>query len=293
MRMQTSESTVRANGIDIAFDTFGDKSLPPVILIMGLSSQMIIWEDDFCSRLAARGYWVIRFDNRDVGKSTRLDKMGMPRFKDILKGMRTGMQYTLNDMSDDTLGLIEALGIPSAHIVGASMGGMIAQILAMEHPERVRTLTIIMSSTGNPLLPPPTPEAIQYLFLPFPTQRADYIEHFIQMWRILNGGELPIEEERLLELAERTFERGVSPIASARQLAAIYASGSRKDMLASLSIPTLVIHGENDPLLPLECGRDVAKSIPGSKLKIIPGMGHALPPAVWDEVIDAIAGHAQ
>ncbi len=291
--MQTSESTVRTNGIDIAFDTFGDKSCEPMVLIMGLSSQMIIWEDDFCTRLAARGYWVVRFDNRDVGNSTRLDMLGMPRFKDIIKGMGTGMPYTLNDMADDTLGLLEALHIPSAHIVGASMGGMIAQILAMDHPERVRTLTIIMSSTGNPLLPPPKPEAVQYLLRPFPTQRDEYIEHFIKMWKILNGGELPMEEERLQELAERTFERGVSPVASARQLAAIFASGSRKDRLASLHIPTLVIHGENDPLLPLECGLDVAKSIPGSKLKVIPGMGHALPPAVWDEVIEAIAGHAQ
>ncbi len=291
--MQTSESTVRANGIDIAFDTFGDRDCTPMVLIMGLSSQMIIWEDDFCSRLAAKGFWVIRFDNRDVGNSTRLDVMGMPRFRDILNGVQTGMPYTLDDMAEDTTGLLDALDIESAHIVGASMGGMIAQILATEKPERVRTLTIIMSSTGNPLLPPPKPEAVQYLFLPFPTQRDDYIDHFIRMWKILNGNELPMDDERLMELAERTFERGVSPVASARQFAAILASGSRKESLASIQAPTLVIHGERDPLLPLECGIDVARSIPGSRLKIIPGMGHAMPPVVWREVIDVIAEHAQ
>lgn len=291
--MQTSEAIVRANGIDIAYDTFGDNTKPPMILIMGLSSQMIIWEDDFCSQLAGKGFWLIRFDNRDVGNSSKLDLLGMPNFRDMLHGKVAGMPYTLDDMAYDTLGLIEALGLPSAHIVGASMGGMIAQLLAMNNPERVRTLSIIMSSSGNPLLPPPKPEALQFLYRPFPTQEDDYTDHFIRMWQILSGEELPMEELRLRDLAERTFERGVSPVASARQLAAIFASGSRKERLGSIKAPTLVIHGEEDPLLRVECGIDIAQSIPGSKLKLIPGMGHALPPVVWDEIIGAVSDHAK
>lgn len=291
--MHTDETTVHANRIDIAYDTYGDRSSPPMVLIMGLLSQMIFWEDEFCARLADKKFWVIRHDNRDAGNSSKLDMMGMPSFQDLLNMSTISMPYTLQDMAKDTISLLDALDIPHAHIVGASMGGMIAQILAMEYPERVRTLTVIMFSTGDPLLPPPKPEVFPYLSIPFPMQADLFIEHFTMMWKILNGKELPVDEEHIRELASKTFDRGVSPIASSRQLAAVIASGSRKEQLQSIKTPTLVIHGEIDPLLPVQCGIDVAESIPGSTLKIIPSMGHTLHPYLWEEIIDAIEGHAK
>jgi pimeloyl-ACP methyl ester carboxylesterase len=290
--MRTAEAMVSTNGIDIAFDTFGNPGSPSMLLIMGLSSQMILWEDEFCEKFAARGFRVIRFDNRDVGRSTRLDTLGMPNFREIMKGGPATIPYTLSDMAEDAFGLLDALDIDAAHIVGASMGGMIAQVMAKSQPARVSTMTLIMSSSGNPLLPPPSPEALLYLYKPMPVQRDQYIDHFIKMWQVLNGDSLPLEDEHLKGLAERTFERGVSSVASARQLAAVFASGSRQEMLASISTPTLVIHGENDPLLQLECGKDLARCIPGSRLRVVPGMGHFLSPAVWDEIIDAVSGHA-
>ncbi|MDM7935534.1 MAG: alpha/beta hydrolase [Methanothrix sp.] len=209
-----------------------------------------------------------------------------------MKGSPAAVPYTLSDMAVDAFGLLDALGIETAHVAGASMGGMIAQVMAESEPERVRTMTLVMSSSGNPDLPPPRPEALFYLYKPMPAQRDQYIDHFIKMWQVLNGGMLPLDVEHLKGLAERTFERGVSSVASARQLAAIFVSGSRQDMLGSIRTPTLVIHGENDPLLQLECGMDLARCIPGSSLKVIPGMGHFLAPAVWDEIIDAVSGHA-
>jgi pimeloyl-ACP methyl ester carboxylesterase len=291
--MHTSESTVQANGIDIVYDTFGDRSCPPLVLIMGLSSQMVIWEDQFCTRLSERGFWVIRFDNRDVGRSSKLDLLGRPDFKALFSGNPLASIYTLDDMARDTLGLLFALGIESAHFAGVSMGGMIGQILAMDYADRVRTLTVIMSTTGNPLLPPPKPEAVQVLYRPFPTEEKAYVEYFIEMWKILSGNVLPFERERVERLAHLTFERGVYPAGSGRQIAAVISSGSRKERLAAVKVPVLVIHGDQDPLLPVECGIDVAESIPGAELKIIPGMGHALSRSVWDEIIDAIDRHAR
>ena len=288
---RTGESGVHVNGVEIVYDTFGHRGDPPVLLIMGLSAQMIMWEDEFCSRLAGKGLFVVRFDNRDVGRSSKLDAMGMPSFNGVFRGAAAGSPYTLHDMADDTLGLMDALGIPSAHIVGASMGGMIAQVMALEHPRRVGTLTLIMSSSGNPFLPPPKPGILPVLFKPFPSEREKFVRHFLHIWRVLNGGEIPVDPSRMLKLAECSFERGVSQGGSARQLAAIFASGSRKNVLPSLSVPTLIIHGDADPLLPMECGVDLAESIPGSRLKIIKGMGHTLPPAVWDDVITAIVRH--
>lgn len=288
---RTGERRVHTNGVEIAYETFGDRGDPPVLLIMGLSTQMIMWEDEFCQRLAGRGFFVIRFDNRDVGMSTKLDMSAVPDFNAIFPGRPAGVPYTLHDMTYDTLGLMDSLDISRAHIVGASMGGMIAQLLALKNPLRVHTLTLIMSSSGNPFLPPPKPEALRVLLRPIPLQRDKYIEHFLETWGILNGAEIPIDRARLRRLAECSFERGVSPGGSARQLAAILSSGSRKGMLSAISIPTLVVHGDADPLLPIECGADLAEGIPGSRLKVIKGMGHALPPAVWSDVINAIVRH--
>jgi pimeloyl-ACP methyl ester carboxylesterase len=269
-----------------------------MLLIMGLGCQMINWREEFCSHLAARGYWVIRFDNRDVGLSTRLDETGVPNITALTEALERGeavqVPYLIRDMADDAVGLLDALEIESAHVVGLSMGGNIAQMMAIHHPDRVSTLTSIMSSTREPGLPPPTEEALVVLSDPAPTDRAGYIEYRIRHRQVLSGPEYPIDETRAREHAGRRFDRGLTPAAGfARQLAAIIASGSRKEALKSVTTPTLVIHGNADPLVPVECGIDTADSIPGAELLIIEGMGHEWQhPALWSQMIDAIARHA-
>jgi pimeloyl-ACP methyl ester carboxylesterase len=287
---------IRVNGIELVYDTFGEPSAPPLLLIMGLGGQMIAWDEEFCTELAGRGYWVIRFDNRDVGLSTRLDEAGVPDILALMQAQARGeavqAPYTLRDMAGDAAGLLDALQAGSAHVVGASMGGMIAQELTIHHPERVRTLTSIMSSTGNPELPPPTPEAMSVLVTPFPTDREGYLESSVHTSRILAGPGFPFDEDRAREHAGQVFDRGLSLAGTARQLAAILASGSRKEALQAVTVPTLVIHGDADPLVPVECGMDTANSVPGAELLIIEGMGHDLPLAVAPRVIAAIVRHA-
>lgn len=293
---RSDPASVKSNGIEIVYDTFGEPPAPPLLLIMGLGQQMIVWDEEFCTRLAIRGYWVIRFDNRDIGLSTRFDEAGVPDIPALMQalGQREAVRalYLLRDMADDAIGLLDALEIESAHVVGVSMGGGIVQEMAIHHPDRIRTMTCIMSSTGDPDLPPPTLEALSILLTPAPADRAGYIESSVQTWRVLNGPGFPIDEDRIRERAGRSFDRGLSPAGTVRQLAAILASGSRKEALKSVTIPTLVIHGNADPLVPVEGGIDIANSIPGAELMIIEGMGHDLPPAVAPQVIEAIARHA-
>jgi pimeloyl-ACP methyl ester carboxylesterase len=195
-------------------------------------------------------------------------------------------------MAGDAVGLLDALEIASAHIVGASMGGMIAQVMAIHHPDRVRTLTSIMSTTGNPGLPPPTPEATAFLVTPIPMDREGYIEHSVKISHVLGGPVIPIDEALARKQAELSFDRNLNPAGLPRQLAAILASGSRVEALQSVNLPTLVIHGDADPLVTVEGGIDTANAVPGAELMIIEGMGHALPPVLWPQVIDAIAKHA-
>jgi pimeloyl-ACP methyl ester carboxylesterase len=210
----------------------------------------------------------------------------------LLQGKAIQAPYTLRDMADDAVGLLDALGIESAHVAGISMGGMIAQEMVIHYPARVRTLTSIMSSTGNPDLPPPTPEALSVLVTPFPTDREGYLEYSIRTWRVLSGPGFAVDDDRVKERARRFFDRGLSLTGTTRQLAATLASGSRQEALRSVTVRTLVIHGDADPLIPVECGIDTAKSIPGAELLIIKGMGHDLPPAVAPQVIEAIVRHA-
>jgi pimeloyl-ACP methyl ester carboxylesterase len=267
-----------------------------MLLIMGLGAQMIHWDDEFCAQLAVRGFRVIRFDNRDIGKSSRLS--GGKRLTPLellkLRFLKIPIQapYKLIDLAKDTIGLMDALGIKSAHLVGASMGGMIAQEVAISFPERVRSLTSIMSTTGNPKVPPPTREASAVLMAPPPATRDEYITRFAQTWKVLRVGSFPQDEALDRSRAERTYERGLNPAGVGRQLRAILASGSRKERLASVKAPTLVIHGTVDPLVRPEGGKDTAASIPGAKLLMIEGMGHALPIPMWPQIIDAIDKHA-
>jgi len=293
---RTEARFAEANGIRLCYDTFGDANAPPLVLVMGLAAQMIAWDDAFCAQLAARGYRVIRFDNRDIGLSTRFDAAGVPdigaALMAALQGKAVSAPYRLEDMALDTVGLLDALGIERAHVVGASMGGAIAQTLAIHHPQRLRTLTSIMATSGAPGLPPPTPEAMAVLMKPTPADFESYAQSYAQTWKVLRAGSFPEDEARDRAKAEQNFARGLSPAGVARQLAAILASGSRQPALASVTVPTLVIHGDADPLVPLACGLDVARTVPGSRLAVMEGMGHALPISFWPRIIDAIAAHA-
>jgi pimeloyl-ACP methyl ester carboxylesterase len=294
---RTAPAVAKANGIELCYDTFGDPAAAPLLLIMGLAAQMIAWDDEFCGLLAGRGYRVIRFDNRDIGLSTRFDAAGLPdvpaAFMAAMQGRPVNAPYLLRDMADDAAGLLDALGISAAHVVGASMGGAIGQTLAIHHPSRLRSLTSIMATTGAPGLPPPTPQALAMLFKPTPTDQAGYFESYVQTWKVLRVGSFPLDEARDLARAGQNFARGLNPAGVARQMAAILASGSRKEALAGVRVPTLVIHGDVDPLVPLACGIDTAESVPGARMRVIAGMGHALPISMWPQIIDAIAEHAQ
>lgn len=286
----------RANGIDICYEAFGDPNAEPMLLIMGLGAQMIHWDDEFCRQLSARGFRVIRFDNRDIGKSSRMT--GGKRLSPLellkLRFLKIPVEapYKLLDMARDTTGLIDVLGIKSAHLVGASMGGMIAQEIAISFPDRVRSLTSIMSTTGNPKVPPATREAAAMLMAPPPTTKEEYFDRFAQTWKILRVGSFPEDEALDRSRAERTYERGLNPAGVGRQLRAVLASGSRSERLRAVKAPTLVIHGTVDPLVRPEGGKDTAASIPGAKLLMIDGMGHALPIPMWPQIIDAIDKHA-
>ena len=285
-----------ANGIELCYEIFGDAEAEPMLLIMGLGAQMIHWDDDFCRQLAARGFRVIRFDNRDIGQSSKLTGGKRLGAVELLK-MRflkipVAAPYKLHDMAKDVIGLMDTLGIKSAHLVGASMGGMIAQEVAISFPQRVRSLTSIMSTTGDPKLPQATREATAVLMAPPPVTKEEYFVRFAQTWKVLRVGSFPQDEALDRSRAERTYARGLNPAGVGRQLRAVLASGSRKKLLAAVKAPTLVIHGTVDPLVRPESGKDTAASIPGAKLLLIEGMGHALPIPMWPQIIDAIAKHA-
>lgn len=286
----------RANGIELEYESFGRAGDPPLLLVMGLGAQMILWHDEFCGALAERGFHVTRFDNRDVGRSTWLDAAGMPDVLGALAAAGAGQPidapYRLSDMAGDAVALLDTLGAGSAHVVGASMGGMIAQTLAIEHPARVRTLTSIMSTTGHPGLPPARPEAMALLMTPMPAERAAQIERSVEASRVIGSPAYPSDPAELRALAERAYDRGVNPPGFARQLVAILASGSRRAALAGVRAPTLVIHGDADTLVPVEAGRDTAAAVPGARLLELAGMGHDLPRALWPAVVDAIVEHA-
>jgi len=285
---------VKANGIQIEYETFGDKSSPPILLIMGLGRQMVAWNDDFCQRLVDKGLYIVRFDNRDVGLSTKFEEAGVPDARAAVAASMQGQEidapYSLDDMADDAVGLLDALGIDRAHICGASMGAGITQTIGFRHPARVLSLTSIMGSTGNPDLPQAKPEAMALLVAPAPEGREANIETAVKRTRVL-WGSLPFDEEDMRLRAELEYDRAFYPQGVTRQMIAVLAHGNRKPRLKTITAPTLVIHGAEDPLVPVEGGRDTAEAIPGAKLMIIDGMGHCLPRVIWPRVIDAITDH--
>ncbi|GAA3827386.1 alpha/beta hydrolase [Sphaerisporangium flaviroseum] len=273
-----------ANGLEIVYDSFGTPGGRPLLLIMGLGSQMIQWDEEFCEMLAGQGHHVVRFDNRDAGLSTHLHEAGVPDLG--AAGGGAAVPYLLGDMADDAAGLMDALGWDSAHILGASMGGMIAQTFAIRYPSRTRSLTSIMSTPGPQ--GPPTEEARAVLFSRSAPDREAVVRGALDVWKILGSPGFPLDEERVKRVAGLSFDRSYDPTGFARQLAAILASGDRTAALRELSVPALVIHGEADPLVQLDGGVATADAIPGAKLLTFPGMAHDLPRPLWPDIVGAV-----
>jgi pimeloyl-ACP methyl ester carboxylesterase len=279
-------------GITLCYETYGDPADPPIVLVMGLATQMIAWHEDFCEQLAERGFYVVRFDNRDIGRSTHLD-FRPPTLRQMLRRRVGPQQYSLSDMAEDTAGLMRELGIAPAHVVGASMGGMIAQVLAAEHPETVRSLTSIMSTTGSRWRGQPALSVYKYLLRPPPRDREGYIDRAAEVFGMVGSTGFPRDESYIRERAARSYDRGYDVSAGGRQLGAISASADRTKQLGQIRAPTLVIHGTVDKMIKPSGGRATAKAIPGARLMEIEGMGHDLPRGVWPQIIDAIAVHAR
>jgi pimeloyl-ACP methyl ester carboxylesterase len=278
-------------GITLCYDTFGERADPTALLIMGLGTQMIAWHEDFCRELASHDLFVIRFDNRDVGRSTHLTG-APPTIPQILRRSRRAAQYTLRDMADDAAGLLRAVDLAPAHVIGASMGGMIAQTLAANHPEMVRSLVSIMSNTGRLTAGQPRLRTYPVFLRPTPPGRAEFIAHVERLFTRIGSRAYPADVDDLRDLISRSYDRDHDPGGLGRQLAAIIASGNRTAELHRIAAPTLVIHGTADPLVAPSGGRATARAIPRAKLMLINGMGHDLPRAVWPQIIEGIVENA-
>ncbi|MEM9056082.1 MAG: alpha/beta fold hydrolase [Pseudomonadota bacterium] len=285
-------------GLELAYEEFGDRDAPALVLIMGLGTQMIAWPEALCEALAAAGLRVIRFDNRDVGLSTRFDGVPAPgpvklQFMKLLR-RRVEVPYTLDDMAADAVGLLDALGIESAHVAGASMGGMIAQLVALKHPARVRSLCSIMSTTGNASLPGPAFRVTRHMFLSRPPagDRERYVQHAVKTLRLIDGPGFPTTEAESRAMVERHLARAHYPEGFRRHLAAILVAADRSEALTALATPTLVVHGTHDPLIPAEAGRHTAEQVPGARLELIEGMGHIMPDSLCPTLASLMAGHA-
>jgi pimeloyl-ACP methyl ester carboxylesterase len=278
--------------IELCYETFGDPADPTALMIMGLATQMIGWPDEFCEQLAARGFHVVRFDNRDAGRSTHV-KGRPPTVRELLMRSKKPARYRLSDMADDAAGLLRELDLAPAHVIGASMGGMIAQTLAARHPELVLSLTSIMSNTGSLVTGRPG-FSIYPLFLERPREgREASIERVMKVFEAIGSRGLPKDMDLIRDMAERSYDRDHDPAAPGRQLAAIIASGNRTKEIRRIKVPTLVIHGTDDRMVGPSGGRATARAIPGAKLLKVKGMGHDLPRAAWPQLLDAIAAHAR
>lgn len=286
---------IPTNNIELAYDSFGNDNDEAIILIAGLGTQMIRWTVPFCEQLAARGFRVIRFDNRDTGCSTHYSHYPAMDFNALaaalMSGQRPDMPYTLDDMASDVIGLLDAMGIDRAHVVGRSMGGMIAQLVASMYPERVLSLTSIMSTSGNPSLPQASPEVMGLMTTPGPNpfeDEAGFMSHSLAFAKRIAGSGYPFDEEAYRALIAEEIRRAYDPGSVGRQIAAIAVSGDRRPLLAAIEVPALVIHGMDDPLFVPACGEDTTASIPSAELMLIEGMGHDLPHQLYGQTIDAI-----
>ncbi len=291
-RMESSGITTATIGdIDIAYETFGDRADTPLLLVSGLGSQMLGYADELCAGLADRGLFVIRFDNRDVGLSTHLHAAGLPKLGDVRRGDRSSVHYDLSDMATDAAGLISALGLDSVHVVGVSMGGMIAQRITLQYPERVRSLTSIMSTTGDRSVGGASEAAQAVLYAPPADDRETAITRALESARVIGSPGFPVDEEAIRARAGLSYDRAHDPAGVARQMAAIVTSPDRTADLGGVTVPTLVIHGAEDALVNVSGGRATAAAVPGAELVVIDGMGHDLPRALWPEITDRIAAH--
>ena len=279
------------NGHEVCYETFGDPADPAILLVMGLATQMLGWHEDFCAELAGRGFFVIRYDNRDVGRSQRMPG-NAPTVLQLLRRDKRAATYSLDDMAEDALGLLDHLGIERAHVMGASMGGMIAQTMAARYPDRVLSLVSMMSNTGARWSGQPSPRLYHVLLKNPPRDREGYQRHAVWVFSKIGSPGFERDGEDLRRIAGMSFDRGINPAGTARQLAAIIHSGDRTPLLRTIKVPTLVIHGAKDKLVPPSGGRATARAIPGARLLLIEGMGHDIPRALWPRMLDAIAQNA-
>lgn len=280
-------------GIEICFQTMGAAEAPPMLLVMGIGSQMIAWPDGLCELLAGRGYRVIRFDNRDAGRSTWLSELGLPSVTEAWEKRLDDPPYLFTDMAADSAGLLDALEIESAHVVGASLGGFVAQTLAFEYPGRVRSLASVMSSTGSGRVGQPHPEALEVLMATPPREVDALVEFLVGARRVIGSTVIEPDEAWVRAMARRAFERGLNPAGTRRQLVASICSGDRTARLGEIAAPTVVLHGADDKLIDPSGGVATAEAIPGAELLVIEGWGHDLPPGVWPRLVDAIDANAR
>jgi pimeloyl-ACP methyl ester carboxylesterase len=287
------ESIARVNGIEVAYETFGDLADETILLIMGLGVQMLGWDEQFCRLLAGRGFRVVRFDNRDVGRSAKIEGGPRPDVMAAVAGDASTASYLLDDMADDCVGLLDELGVDAAHVVGASQGGMIAQAMAIRHPDRVLSLTSIMSTTGDRAVGQPHPEALPALLTRPPGDREGFIDFVVGAWKVIGSPGFDVDEEALRARAGASYDRGIFPEGTARQLVAIIASGDRTERLQQLDVPTTVIHGLNDILVDVSGGKATAAAIPGARLELIEGMGHDMPRQLWPRFVELIVETAE
>ncbi|RLB87196.1 MAG: alpha/beta hydrolase [Deltaproteobacteria bacterium] len=287
------------NGIQIEYETFGNPSSPSVLLIIGLACQLIHWQKEFCMKLSDQGFHVIRYDNRDSGLSTKFNELGlkdaMEKIGALFMGEKVQVPYGIEDMANDATGLLDFLDIQQADICGMSMGGYIAQTFALNNPDRILSLTSIYSSTGNRKKFNPTQEVMESMMTPMPEERGDYIEYTARYYKLISGTGIPFDEKFHRNLAGQSYDRSFCPEGAARQYLAIMSQNNRTSDLGKLKIPALIIHGDEDPLVPLAAGKATAEAIPNAELKLIKGMGHAVPNlnAYWSDILDAMKNHME
>ena len=287
------EQLASVGPVELCYETFGDAGDPAVLLVMGLGTQMLGWREELCAQIAAEGYWVIRYDNRDVGRSTHFSAHRPPSLPELVTRRPRALAYTLDDMADDAAGLLDALGLDDAHVVGASMGGMIAQMLAVRHPRKVRSLVSIMSTTGAQRVGQPALKVLPFLLKPPAKERDAAIERVIELFGVVGSPGFERDVAATREMAGTSFDRSSDRRGAGRQLAAILAAGNRERHLGTITASTLVIHGTDDRMVAVSGGRATAKAIPGARLELIRGMGHDLPRGAWDQIVGLIAGHAR